>query len=62
MHTGPKLTPAVQVLIVGTITNVEQKSTNTVYSIDDGSAQMEAMSWTTGDESEEQIKKKEALA
>lgn len=48
--------------IVGVIQSVEVKSTNTVYTIDDGTGMMEVMYWTTGEESEQQIKKKELWA
>ena len=51
-----------QVAIVGAISNVEVKSTNTVYTIDDGTGMIEVMNWTTGEESEQQIKKKELWA
>ena len=51
-----------QVAILGAITRVVQKSTNTVYTVDDGTAQMDVMFWTTGEESEQQIKKKELWA
>lgn len=44
------------------ILRVEQKSTNTLYTLDDGTAQMDVMFWTTGEESEHQIKKKEMWA
>jgi len=55
-------TPLAQVAIVGVILRVEQKSTNTLYTLDDGTAQMDVMFWTTGEESEHQIKKKEMWA
>ena len=51
-----------QVAIVGAISNVEVKSTNTVYTIDDGTGMIEVMNWTTGEESEQQIKKKDLWA
>ena len=51
-----------QVAIVGVINSVEVKSTNTVYTMDDGTGMMEVMYWTTGEESEQQIKKKELWA
>lgn len=44
---------------MGAISNVEVKSTNTVYTIDDGTGVIEVMLWTTGEESEQSIKKKE---
>eukprot|EP01043_Picozoa_sp_COSAG02_P095586 COSAG02_NODE_31932_length_525_cov_0.692488_2_plen_48_part_00 len=47
---------------MGVIRSVDVKSTNTVYTIDDGSGMMEVMNWTTGEESEQQIKKKELWA
>jgi|TARA_B100000519_G_C13874123_1_gene265109 RecJ-like exonuclease len=47
---------------VGSITQVQSKSTNTVYTIDDGTGQIDVMFWTTGEESEQQLKKKELWA
>ena len=54
--------PCPQVAIVGSITQVQSKSTNTVYTIDDGTGQIDVMFWTTGEESEQQLKKKELWA
>ena len=48
--------------MVGSILQVEQKSTNTVYTIDDGTAQIEVLFWTSGEESEFQIRRKELWA
>ena len=46
---------------MGVIHSVEVKSTYTVYTIDDGTGMVEVF-WTTGEESEHQIKKKELWA
>jgi hypothetical protein len=51
-----------QVAIVGSIINLESKSTNTMYTIDDGTAQIEVMFWASGEESEQQIRKNELWA
>ena len=48
--------------IVGSIIAVQHKSTNTLYTIDDGTAQIDVMFWTTGEESAQQIRKKELWA
>lgn len=47
---------------MGSIINLESKSTNTMYTIDDGTAQIEVMFWASGEESEQQIRKKELWA
>lgn len=50
-----------QVSVVAAIMEVNQKSTNTVYKLDDGTATIEAMVWNSGDETEQQMRKKEQL-
>ena len=48
-----------QVSAIGAIMEVNQKSTNTVYKLDDGTAQIDAMVWSSGEESEQQMRKKD---
>ena len=58
-QTGQRRWCCVQISLVGAITNVEVKSTMTVYTIDDGTAMMEVTFWSHGEESELMVKKKE---